>query len=232
MQLAHDDALNELTMGLKTALPQFGLAAVGSVKAANKALGNEEGAQDIARQVLEQLAPIPLHSVAFMTSAGSLLQLANALAYVGNTAKGIETYQRIVGDAPPASAVLLMRVLSATPAEIDPLHREIEALPVGPRFYLLVDLARRAHESNARTESKSLIDAALSIAPAGTPALYVMDVASGQDNADMIWKKVSAGLDLRSVPQRTQKQRVGSSWDRNLARSESHGGHQASIRLF
>ena len=77
-----------LTMGLKTALPQFGLAAVGGVMAANKALGNEEGAQDIARQVLEQLAPIPLHSVAFMTSAGSLLQLANALAFVGNKEKG------------------------------------------------------------------------------------------------------------------------------------------------
>jgi tetratricopeptide (TPR) repeat protein len=200
MQLARDEAFNELTMGLKTALPQFGLAAVGSIMAADKALGNREGAQEIAHQVLEQLAPVSQHSVAFMTSTASLLQLGNALAFIGDRENGIETYQRIVGDAPPASAVLMMRVLSATQADLDPLRRDIEALPAVQQFYFFVDLARRARELSAQTETRMLIDKALSIAPAGAQALYVMDVAIGQDDAHMIWERISASIDLHSVP--------------------------------
>jgi tetratricopeptide (TPR) repeat protein len=200
MQLAHDEAFNELKMGLVGSLPQFGLIAVGSVMAADQALGNIEGAQATAQRVVDQLAPVPQRAVAFMTSAPSLLQLANSLAYVGQRDQGIEIYSRIMGASPPASAVLLTRILAATKTDMEQLERDIEALPAIPQFYFLVDLARRARELNAHAEEGTLIEKALVIAPAGPQALYLMDVALDRKDALAIWQRLIAGFDLHSLP--------------------------------
>jgi tetratricopeptide (TPR) repeat protein/Zn-dependent protease with chaperone function len=200
MQLAHGEAFGELTMGLMAADPRIGLTAVGSVMIADQALGNVESTLTTAQQILTQLAPIPPRSVAFMTSAAYLMQLANALASAGRKDEGIEIYQRITGGTLTPNAVLLVRVLAGTKADLVSLQRDVEALPAGPQFFFLVDLARRAHALGAQTEATMLIDKALSIAPAGPQALYLMDVALDRDDAPALWQRLSAGLDLHSLP--------------------------------
>ncbi|MGY4298859.1 hypothetical protein ACVWXN_006954 [Bradyrhizobium sp. i1.4.4] len=200
MQLARGEAFGELTMGLMAANPQIGLAAVGSVMIADQALGNAESARTTAQEIVTRFAPIPARSAVFMTSKDYLMQLANALALAGQQDEGIEIYQRITGGTLAANAVLLVRVLAANKAELASLHRDIEALPAGPQFFFLVDLARRAHVLGAQTEATMLIDEALAIAPAGPQVLYLMDVVLNRDDASAIWQRLSTGLDLHSLP--------------------------------
>jgi len=199
MELAHGEAFGELTMGLMAGNPQFGLAAVGSVMIADQALGNVESARTTAQEIVGQLAPIPARSPVFMTSTPYVVQLANVLAIAGHKDEGIEIYQRITGGTLAPNAVLFTRVLAATKADLASLQVQIEALPVGPRYFFLVDLARRAHVLGARTEATTLIDTALSIAPAGPQALYLMDVALDRDDASAIWQRLNRGLDLHSL---------------------------------
>ncbi|WP_456726692.1 M48 family metalloprotease [Bradyrhizobium sp. USDA 3397] len=199
MQLAHGEAFGELTMGLMAANPQIGLAAVGSVMIADQALGNVESARTTAQEIVTRLAPMPARSAVFMTSPAYLMQLANALALAGRKDEGIEIYQRITGGTLTPHAVLLVRVLAAIKADLAPLQRHIETLPAGPQFFFLVDLARQARALGDQTDATILIGKALSIAPAGPQALYLLDVVVDRDDSSVIWQRLSAGLDLHSL---------------------------------
>ncbi|MFN5525480.1 M48 family metalloprotease [Bradyrhizobium sp.] len=199
MQLAHGEAFGELTMGLMAANPQIGLAAIGSVMIADQAPGTAESAHTTAQEIVTRLAPIPARSAVFMSSPAYLMQLANALAMAGRKDEGIEIYQRITGGMLPSNAMLLTRVLAGTKADLASLQQDIEGLPAVPQFVFLVDLARRALALGAATEATTLIDKALSIAPAGPQALYLIDVVLGRDDASAIWQRLSAGLDLHSL---------------------------------
>jgi Zn-dependent protease with chaperone function len=177
--IAHDEALAELTAGLRPAgTPAFGLVGLGSLIAGQRALGNKAAARETSAEIFALLAAKPISGFSVALSAPALLQLAFAMSYVGEQDKGVTAFERTVQRPPSPEALLLVRILSASVAQLEPLRREIEAQSGPAKYYLLTDLARQAEDNGARDLAKALLEEAFSIAPGMPQTLYTLDVAA------------------------------------------------------
>jgi Zn-dependent protease with chaperone function len=178
MRIAHDEALAELTAGLVPAgIPGFGLVGFGSVIAGQRALGNMDAARQISEEVLAVLSAKPIPAAAVAISARAFQQLVFSMSYVGEQDKGIAGFERALHQQLSPQAMLLVRVLSASMSQLDPLRREIQALPDSTKFYLLADLAQQAEDREAHELAKAALEEAFSIAPGMPQNLYTLDIA-------------------------------------------------------
>jgi hypothetical protein len=191
LQIARESAAKELNTGLQLELPQFALVAFGSIIAADRALGNIDLAKETSEQVVTSLASKPMHAASIGLAVGALQQLFFALAYAGESNVGTATYEKLLHQQPSPYAILTARVLSALPADLPSLQREIDELPMPARFYLLADLARQADTIGEISFAKAIVAALLSESAGEPQIFYLADVAEKTNDIEKLVAQAS-----------------------------------------